>query len=70
MDNSGWISVSDKTQTPPQRFLAVTRFHDTVCMMERRCWGDRDWLVGGLYLPRDIKWWQPLPEPPDGGADK
>lgn len=60
-----WISVTDKTQIPPERFLAITRFNDKIWIMERRGWGEADWLVGGYYLPKDVRWWMPLPEPPE-----
>ena len=62
-EQSKWISVKDQTRMPPEKFLAVTKWGKIV-LVERRSWGDRDWLVGGLYLPEDIKWWMPLPEPP------
>ena len=64
-----WISVKD--QMPPldmERFLTISRFNDKVGISERRCWGDRNWLVGGLYLPKDIRYWMPLPDAPDTNA--
>lgn len=58
---------SPTEKTPPDHFLAQNKW-GSVRQVERRSWGDRDWLVGGLYIPKDIVWWWPLPEPV-GGAD-
>lgn len=62
-----WIKVG-QGEAPPDRFLGVSRWGH-VDIYTRRCWGDRDWLVNGYYLPRDIRWWMPLPEAPEQ-ADK
>ena len=60
-----WISVKD--QKPPadmERFLAISRFNDTVFIAKQRGWGDKDMIVGGLHLTKDIRYWMPLPDAP------
>ena len=61
-----WISAKD--ELPPdkmERFLAISQFNDCMFIAERRCWGDINWLVGGMYIPKDIRYWMPLPVPPE-----
>ena len=57
-----WRKVGEG-EAPPDRFLGVSKWGH-INLYERRCWGDKDWLVGGYYLPKDIKYWMPIPAPP------
>ena len=64
-----WISVKD---SPPEadRFLGVSRFNNQVRLYKKREW-DKDWVVGGLKIDKDIMWWMPLPDGPrEEGADE
>lgn len=59
-----WINA--KVELPPDdatKFLAISKFGH-IMIAERRAW-DSGWLVGGLQISRDIKYWMPLPEMPE-----
>lgn len=58
-----WIPIRERMPEGDE-FLAYTKF-GTVVFAERRSWGDGNWLVGGLYIPRDITHWMPLPAGPE-----
>ena len=61
---TGWIDA--KVELPPDdatKFLAISKFGH-IMIAERRAW-DSGWLVGGLQISRDIKYWMPLPEMPE-----
>ncbi|MBS7225386.1 MAG: hypothetical protein KH050_08610 [Clostridiaceae bacterium] len=59
-----WIDA--KVELPPDdatKFLAISKFGH-IMIAERRAW-DSGWLVGGLQISRDIKFWMPLPGMPE-----
>lgn len=59
-----WIDA--KVELPPDdaaKFLAISKFGH-IMIAKRRAW-DSGWLVGGLQISRDIKYWMPLPEMPE-----
>lgn len=60
-----WISVGDR-MPDVDVFLGISRFNNRVRTYEVRKW-DREWVVGGLNIKKDIKFWIPLPEPPKEG---
>lgn len=58
-----WISVGDR-MPDVDVFLGISRFNNRVRTYKVRKW-DREWVVGGLNIKKDIKFWIPLPEPPE-----
>ena len=64
-----WISVKDRLPEADS-FLGVSRFNNEVQIYRKRAW-DKDWVVGGLKIDKDILWWMPLPDgPKEEGAEE
>lgn len=61
-----WIRTADKFPDV-DRFLGISKFYkkEKVCIYEKRPW-EPTWAVGGYDIAKDIIWWMPLPEPPEG----
>lgn len=58
-----WISTGDRFPDA-DRFLYISRFNNSVYLGEKRSF-DKNWIVGGLNIRKDIRFWMPLPEPPN-----
>lgn len=62
MEKQRWVSVKDR---PPEgeRFLAINKWGRRF-LAQRSPRADKDWLVGGLQISKDVLFWMPLPEKP------
>ena len=57
-----WVSVTERLPDCDM-FLGISRFNNKVSIYQKRGW-DKDCVVGGLNIRKDIRYWMPLPEPP------
>lgn len=62
MEKQRWVSVKDRLPEG-ERFLAINKWGRRF-LAQRSPRADKDWLVGGLQISKDVLFWMPLPEKP------
>lgn len=62
VEKQRWVSVKDRLPEG-ERFLAINKWGRRF-LAQRSPRADKDWLVGGLQISKDVLFWMPLPEKP------
>ena len=58
----GWISIQDRLPESDGTYLCWTVFNGEYAHHQINLWKDGRW-----YWMHDVRYWMPLPEPPEGG---